>query len=119
MPYSPAIIIEAAAISDNKTHCGIDLPKINDTAVAAMPPISICPSPPIFQNFILNASDRPVAVITSGIVPFTVSLIRNSFPNAPFNITTNTLNGLKCMHKSRILTTIKENTNAITRIINE
>ena len=48
-----------------------------------MAPAMICPSAPMFQNFILNASVTPSDAINSGIAIFTVAWMAIPLLRAP------------------------------------
>ena len=67
---------------------------------AAMAPTRICPSAPMFQNFMRNASEMPMEVMSSGTAIFTVSRATVGEPQAPEIIALYTVSGL-CPSRSR------------------
>ncbi|OPZ67066.1 MAG: hypothetical protein BWY81_01497 [Firmicutes bacterium ADurb.Bin467] len=62
----------ASAIVTSSTTCGQSA-WFSAKYVAAIAPTQICPSAPMFQKRILNASVTPSDVISSGIASFAVS----------------------------------------------
>ena len=85
-------------------------------APAATAPARICPSPPMFQNFILKAKEIPIAVIRRGTAFLIVSWITVLDPHAPFTIETYTENGLCPSIRITIPPVTSERTNAAARI---
>ena len=58
--------------------------------VATIAPIINCPSPPIFQNFILKASESPKDVISKGtneLIKLLIVLRGAALPTRPILIT--------------------------------
>ena len=60
-----------------------------------MPPISICPSAPMFQNRILNAGARPMPMHNSIAMSRRLTHVRLFVPKLPSNIASYTLIGLR------------------------
>jgi hypothetical protein len=73
----------ARAIRRISNGPGVSAGMACDTNVEKIHPIMICPSPPIFQNFIRKATDKPKAVTASGIAIMIVFLIAFSEPRDP------------------------------------
>jgi len=100
--HKPPKINATSAINVSNSGAGSE-GNANAARAAPNAPIKNCPSPPMFQNFILKAIPVPSERTVSGIALLTVWQKRYPLPREPLSIFAYTTNGLNFMQSMIII----------------